>query len=558
MRVLAAMALVVVGCSSHSVDPGAEPDPKGWTISVDMSRTQRFVQPETSTSWPVAGVATATEGLVSVDVAGVPIPFDPDGTFANDVPVALGLTPVPVLVRDGEGHERKGDRTLLAARFLPDTEHNPLAASLVLDNTILAAMSGGIASQAANVDIAGEILAREYLSQDSQCATWPVTAHQGAVNVKLVQDHGNLWLHIQIPNLYVYFEGECQGPLRVIPLAGEMGGMIDVWTQLAPHAGQGPCLEAFTHSTPQVTIAGWGFDVWGTGGPLQNWMVTLFSGQKAAEARTMLTTEVGARADTVLTEKLASISVFDRDSQLVLLDRPIGLHLCLAALDKVGSVLVARIAAQALGAGMREAPGAPQIDGATPAVAAKELLLDGNLVGQLLFASWRDGGLTRALSVADISVLQILVPELVDRFPSSSTAQVTIDAELPPLVRATPGGPGDLRVEIGDLMIDLTVEGKRIFRFGIVLTMSLDLVPVDGKLVPMVIDATAKAALLDELYDGPDAALEAAVQVQIGKLAASLLGPSAAIALPELPGVGAPTGVTADAGGRFLHVTLGP
>lgn len=558
MRVLAWMALVAAGCSVSAKEPAAEPDPKGWTISVDMSPTQRFVQPETSTRWPVAGIATATEGIASIDVAGMPAVFGADGAFAAEVPVALGLTPVPVLVRDAAGHERKGDRTLLAARFLPDTEHNRIAASLVLDNPILAAMSGGIASQAANVDIAGEILAREYLSQDSQCATWPVRAHQGTVNVKLVQDRGNLWLHLQIPNVYVYFEGQCQGPLRLIPLAGEMGGTIDVWTQLTPRAGEGPCLEAFHHTTPQVTIAGWGFEVWGTGGPLQNWMVTLFSGEKATEARTMLTTQVAARADEMLTEKLANISVFDRTSQLDLLERPIGLHLCLATLDKVGNALVARIAAQALGAGMREAPGAPQIDGATPAVPAKELLLDGNLVGQLLFASWRDGGLTRALSDADISVLQILVPELVDRFPTSSTAQVTIDAELPPLVRATPGGPGDLRVEIGDLMIDLTVEGKRIFRFGIVLTMSLELVPVDGKLLPMVIDATAKAALLDELYDGPDAALEAAVQVQIGKLAASLLGASAAIALPELPGVGSPTAVTADVGGRFLHVTLGP
>ncbi|CAN5923785.1 hypothetical protein BH11MYX3_BH11MYX3_00400 [soil metagenome] len=558
MRVLAWLALVAGGCSVSAKEPEAEPDPKGWTISVDMSGTQRFVHPETSMSWPVAGVATATEGVASIDVAGMPVMFGADGAFAAEVPVSLGLTPVPVLVRDAAGHERKGDRTLLAARFLPDTEHNRVAASLVLDNTILAAMSGGIASQAANVDIAGEILAREYLSQDSQCATWSVHAHQGTVNVKLVQDRGDLWLHIQIPNVYVYFEGECQGPLRLIPLAGEMGGTIDVWSQLTPHAGEGPCLEAFHHTAPEVTIAGWGFNVWGTGGPLQNWMVTAFSGEKATQARTQLTTEVASRAGELLTTQLANISVFDRTSQLELLDRPIGLHLCLAALDKVGNALVARIAAQALGAGVREAPGAPQIDGATPAVPAKELVLDGNLVGQLLFASWRDGGLTRAVSDADISVLQILVPELVDRFPSSSTAQVTVDAELPPLVRATPGGPGDLSVEVGDVMIDLTVEGKRIFRFGVVLNMALDLVPVAGKLQPMVIDATAKAVLLDELYDGPDAALEAAVQVQISKLAASLLGASAAIALPELPGLGSPVAVSADAGGRFLHVTLGP
>ena len=74
-------------------------------------------------------------------------------------------------------------RTLLAAQFLPDGEHNTKAASLVLDNALLASMSSGIAGQAADVNVAAEILARQYLSQDSQCATWPVQARQGTVAV---------------------------------------------------------------------------------------------------------------------------------------------------------------------------------------------------------------------------------------------------------------------------------------------------------------------------------------------------------------------------------------
>ena len=561
MRALALIWLssLVLGCAGHAADSDAtEPDPKGWTISVDMSRTERFVRPETSPRWPVAGRAEATERVESIEVAGTPQAIAADGAFSTEVAVSQGLTSVPVLVRDSAGHQRKADRTLLAARFLPDTDHNPSAASIVLDNAILESMSGGIAAQAANVDIAGEILARDYLSNDSQCATWPVSAHQGAVSVKLVQSSGDLWLHIQVPNLYVYFEGECQGLLRTIPLAGEMRGTLDVWSRLAPKAGAGPCLDSFTHTTAQVQVLGWGFEVWGTGGPLQNWMIAAFSGDKATEARNQLTAQVQTRADAMLTEKLASISVFDLASELSLLERPIAMHLCLAGLDKIGTALVARIGARAHGNGMRGAPGAPQIEGASPVPAAKELVLDADLVGQLLFASWRDGGLTRAVGDADISVLQILVPQLVDRFPDSSLAQVTIDAELPPLVRATPQGPGDVSVELGDLMVDLTVEGKRIFRFGVTLTLQLDLVPVGGKLVPKVIDTSAKAALLDELYDGPDAALEAAVQVQIGNTAAALLGPSAAIALPALPGLGAPINVTADPGGRFLHVTLSP
>jgi hypothetical protein len=135
-------------------------------------------------------------------------------------------------------------------------------------------------------------------------------------------------------------------------------------------------------------------------------------------------------------------------------------------------------------------------------------------------------------------------------------AQIAIDAELPPLVTATPMGPSDLEVKLGDLMVDISLEGKRVFRFGVNLTLLLDLVPTAGKLVPTVVDTKATVALLDELYDGPDAALEQAIGVKLGATAASLLGDSSAIALPDLPGLGAPISVTPDAGGRFLHIKL--
>ena len=555
MRALVCLA-VAVGCSTNS-GPGEEPDPKGWTITVDMSGLDRFVVPETSTSWPVAGWASATAGLIGVDVAGAPVAFGEDGAFATSVPVALGLTHVPILARDAEGHERKGDRTLLAAQMLAPGAHNREAAALVLDDQILAALAGDLASQTGTVDIAGEILGRPILSQDDRCVTWPVAASQREVTTELVEDRGALWLHVQIPDLYVYFEGECQGPFRLIPLAGEMLGTIDVWSQLTGNPG-GDCLTSFAHSKPEVTIAGWGFDVWGLGGPLQNWIVSLFRNEKAGEARAQIAREVGTRADELLDDKLGHVEVFDRVSNVELLGKPVALHLCLGALDRVGETLVARISALASGEGDRPAPGTPQVTGARPRAARDELVLDANLVGQLLFASWRAGGLSRTAPDADITVLQILVPELAQRFPDATHAQITIDAELPPLVRATPDSSGDLSIELGDVMVDLTIDGKRIFRFGVDLKLGLELVPTNGALVPKVVEVAASVALLDELYDGPDAALEQAVQLQLADTAAQLLGDSAAIALPDLPGLGKPMAVTADRGGRYLHVKLAP
>ena len=132
MRAYALIALGVMGCSASDKSPGddVEPDPKGWTITVDMSATDRFVQPATSTTWPVSGEATATEGLASVAVGGMTAPLD-GGAFTASVAAAPGLTRVSVLATDDAGHTRKGDRTLLAATFLPEGAHNPAAASLV-------------------------------------------------------------------------------------------------------------------------------------------------------------------------------------------------------------------------------------------------------------------------------------------------------------------------------------------------------------------------------------------------------------------------------------------
>nr|MBA2544205.1 hypothetical protein [Deltaproteobacteria bacterium] len=274
MRTWLEIALIaMMGCSvgDKSGDDEVEPDPKGWTIDVDMSATDRFVQPETSTTWRIHGRATATEGIASIDVAGAPAERGDDGAFTAEVPTGLGLTRFNVLVTDDAGHTRKGDRTLLAARFLPEGAHNPAAASLILDDAILASMGEGLAAEAGGVDVAAEIMARDILSQDDRCVTWPVQASQGTVVVNLVEDRGDLWLRIRIPDLYVYFEGSCEGLFSTIPIGGEMGGTIDVWSQLSANANApGQCLSSFAHTNPEVEINNWGFDVWGLGGPLQS------------------------------------------------------------------------------------------------------------------------------------------------------------------------------------------------------------------------------------------------------------------------------------------------
>ena len=566
IRTLAVISILfLVGCGNKmgtgegddgGGDDGPIPEP-AWSIDVDMSTLDRFV-PLGTTTWHVAGTATASDGLASVDVAGAAATLDGGGAFGAEVSCAPGLTIVPIVARDTKGHERQAHRSLLSARWLAEGAANPEGAGLILTDEILSTMGEGLAGDAADIDVAAEIMAQDVLSQDDRCTTWPVYAEQGTIAVELVRDGAELWLNIQIPDLYVYFEGECQGLLSTIGIAGEMAGDIDLWTLLTPipPGGEETCLSSFDHTTPEVYVNGWSFDVWGTGGPLQNWIITLFSGSKSEEAKAQIASEMQTRSDEMLTEKLADITVFDRTSSLELLGRPIDMHLCLSSMEGVGGELVARVAATAQGNGSKEAPGAPQLDGAPPMPAAGELLLDGNLVGQLLFSAWRDGGLTRPnVQQVELSLIGLLVPELRELFPDAELVDVSIDGELPPLVRATSEAGGDLRVDIADLMLDLSIEGTSVFKFNVHLTLDLDLVPQDGALVPTVIDTTSEVFLIDEALDGPDDALQDAVALKLGDAASELLG-GASLALPELPGLGAPADVTPDAGGRFLHIRL--
>ncbi len=561
------VCLVLVACSNDAGtgdgDDGGDddvPPPPSWSITVDLSGLDRYA-PADATTWTIAGKVTATEGVERVTVAGADAATTSDGAFTADAAIMPGLNPIAILATDRAGHTREADRAILAASYLAAGAHNPDGAAMVLTDAIVAAMGAGLASEAGDVDVAGEILARDVLSQDSRCITWPVQATQGQVQVRLDLDGADLWLNIRIPNLYVYFEGRCQGLLSTIPIGGQMGGTLDIWTRLTPNPQQGAaCLTAFRHTTPQVGVGGWHFDVWGLSGPLQSWIIELFSGGKSAEAREQIRGEVGARANTMLAEKLADISVFDRSSELELLGRPLDMHLCVAALQRVGSGssarLVARVAAAATGDGTRAAPGAPQASGAVPVPAAGELLLDGNLVAQLLFAAWQDGGLAKpAVEEVETDVLALVAPELGLRYPSGTKAIVNLDGELPPYVRATPGGAGDLKVEIGDLMLDLVVGEDRLFRVGAVLRLDLELVPMDGKLVPTVVGTEATAHVLDELYDGVDDLLESVIATKVGATATSLLS-GAALSLPELPGLGTPIDVTPDDGGRFVRIRM--
>lgn len=62
----------------------------------------------------------------------------------------------------------------------------------------------------------------------------------------------------------------------------------------------------------------------------------------------------------------------------------------------------------------------------------------------------------------------------------------------------------DLRVELGDLRVDLTAAGSPVLTLGVHLILDLDLVPTAGALVPTVVRTTPSVTLRAELIDGDD------------------------------------------------------
>src|SRR5215813_2768776 len=161
-------ACLAIACSHHGGGGADSPDadvkppmPDAWQIEVDFTGLDRFldVVAHADHAWHVAGTVTASKGLASLAIAGAPVNVDASGAFADDVKVMDGVTRVPVLATDSAGNARKADRSVIAARFLPEGQPNANAASLVLTDAIVQSMAQGIASQAGDVDVAGEIMA---------------------------------------------------------------------------------------------------------------------------------------------------------------------------------------------------------------------------------------------------------------------------------------------------------------------------------------------------------------------------------------------------------------
>ncbi len=549
------------GGAGSAPPPGEAP----YTLTVDTSGLDRFVPAATATR-TVAGEVTASLGAAAVKVGDADATLMPDGTFSRSVPVPAGLSMVPIVATDRAGHARSAHRSLLRARFLPEGQVNPGAARLQLTETILQQIAAPLRADVQAINVAREIMARPVLSDSNGCVTYPRYAQHQPAELDLgIAPDGTLWVTIDIPSLLIQFDGECQAVLSSAPIEGQIVTNLHVETTLGAGGSGTTCVTGLRHSSPDVSLPGFNVDIRGTGF-LTGFLVTLMASFREGQVHDEFLQQFTTQADTLLGQKLASVSLFGGAQRMDLLGQNVSLDLCLVALGRASGALEATVGAKVTAGGTRPAPGAPQLDAAVPRAVPGALLLDTNLVAQALFSAWRAGGLAKAnQQQVPLDLLAALVPALGGRWPDDTMVDVDIDGELPPVVRAAPvattppamGRPAPaMIVELGDLRIRLHVGDTTLYELGARISLTLGLEPDMGALKPTVLSSTAEVHLLGEpVADADDAALEAVVQSRLGDSAAALLG-GARLALPSLGGALRPGAVTPDAGGRYLRVAL--
>ncbi|HUS63997.1 MAG TPA: hypothetical protein VMZ28_05600 [Kofleriaceae bacterium] len=544
-------------------DTPLPPGASGWAIEVDMSGLDRFA-PRDAETWPVGGHVRSSEALAEVEVAGEVTPWEGapyGGDFESIVGIAPGLTVVPIYARDVLEHERRAHRSIIASDYLPEGAWNDRIMTLALSDTLLESVNALIAEQTAGLD--DQIAAFEGQEMSGGSCTMTVTeASAGDLLVELLAGE-ELTVHANLPDLHVEFAGVCFDGLVPVNVAGTIGGTIDITvglTAATPAEGE-VCVSSFTHSEPVVAIEDWEYEVYSPDGPVQTLLVQTLA-PSSEDAHDMAVDGIRDGIDGALDGQLEGLDVLRFTNTIeVVPDRPITMDVCLAEMAPVDGRQVVRLAGAVAGLGEREAPGAPMLPPDAPVTGDGEFLLDTGLMSQMTFSMWRDGVFDVEQEGAfEVGLLALLIRELTEAFPDAELADIAVAGELPFLVRAAPDVEGaDLRVEVGDLMVRISIEGQEVLHIGLHVRMDVDFVAQDGQMVPTVVGSLIEATVLGEMFDSNDDSIEGVIELGIEQAMDQFLGGGGVGGLPEvIPGLGRILDVTPDAGGRYLRVAFEP
>lgn len=549
---------------SDPTNPGTPPDGTDppatmpeYVLGFDLNSLNRFVEGGPAT-YDVGGRVISTYAVDSLRVADSATTVGADGSFHATVPVTPGVHVVPMIVSDVQGHTRNGHRALISTRYLPEDELNPGAAAMTVSNEVLENLVAPFRAEIESINLADAIRMRGSSFSQSGCTINLTNITHGRPGLQLVNGPtGELLAVFSVPNVRVTFTGNCSIPLvGSSSLSGAMTTNVLVSSALSAPPGE-TCIMGLNHSPPSVDLPGFDLDVSISGGGLLSLISPIIGEIMEGSVADTMKEQIAAEADDLFTEQSARLSLLSEATDTDFQGTNLHLRPCLTSLGPENGVLRARLGLAIQGPGGYPAPGAPQVDGDMPAAQANSLWLDANLISQMMFSIWRDGGLeTEVSDQINFGLIALLAPDLRGRYPNDTPVTIKVQAHLPPVVRAAEPGMGDLLVEIGDLMIELKVRDELLFRVGILVKLTLELEPVEGGLMPTVTNTDAEVHLLDEpVVDVADNVLEGAIAGQVAGTAAAFFG-DGPIGLPDLGFEIRATDAVAEPGGRYVRLVL--
>ena len=515
-----------------------------WTLTVDTSETSSYQALEARTV-PVVGSVVATAGLASLDVDGMPATVGADRRFRAPAALEAGLTHVEIEARDAAGHRRQADRAFLATPYAPRGTLSPAVAAVPLDQRRIDALVAVLRDQVGTVNLA-EALPPGRLLSAGPCTVDIVSITNGQPLLGAAADRDGIRATIALPQLRVVVRGDCNALGLQVGMTATLTTDASAQTTITAPL-QETCVTALGHRDVDVDLSRFHIEL-RTHSFIVDLVLDAITSLAEGTIRRFLEAELTRQADALLTSSLRMIDVLRTSVEVDLLGSPVTLDVCLTGLEP-GAVPRARVGASVRGVAPGTAPGAPYWPGDEPTNGAA---IDTGLLGALVHAGWAAG----SFRMTDLTTID---PGLLGRgvaaaLPPGSTLSVDLEVGMPPLVRA--GETSDVRVEVGDLDLEMRAGDREVVRIGTVLRADVDVVMSATSLGLHIAGVSAEAWVKNEpIADLDDRLLTRLVQSQMETLAPTMLE-GLSIPLPELvAGLGV-RDVTPDPGGRYLRIVL--
>jgi hypothetical protein len=406
----------------------------------------------------ISGHVEDARGLqdAHVVVGDTPVELDDDGAFSLTQTVEAGAHRIRAVAEDGVGHVSSDFTSFIAGTFGAVDAPKARAISVALGELALDAIGVAAAPHLSPDVVAPMVMAANPIADGFWGEVHTTGETHDLASIVLTPGSDEMSLTVAVPNVEVPFEARLPLGLTITGTTYVETAFIDATVAVGAADG----LPVIDLDRSDVTLEGLFIDVDGLWDWVDRNLVTrALSGTIEGALRDAVQNEVPPALESALaalptsTElELAGYRAGVEGSLSELSATGLGLRAVLdfgiRPIGGAGPVMLAAPGPLLLGTG-REPRGAP---------AGVEGAITIDLLNHALFAAWGVGGLSYRFDEVpglggqpvDVGLLNIVVP--IRGVPREATLAASIEAALPPVVRATATG---LEMTAADLRVDL-------------------------------------------------------------------------------------------------------